>query len=61
MWSGEVISGFEVAEEVNRLSRGKPNNELLHSPLPVITAVGQIRKGKPIDPEVLKNGLIGRG
>lgn len=52
---GEAVSGFDVIEKVNALSRGQPNNELLHSQRAQITDAGQLRMGsyRP-PPEVLE-------
>eukprot|EP00195_Chlamydomonas_chlamydogama_P010277 CAMPEP_0202891464 /NCGR_PEP_ID=MMETSP1392-20130828/1511_1 /ASSEMBLY_ACC=CAM_ASM_000868 /TAXON_ID=225041 /ORGANISM="Chlamydomonas chlamydogama, Strain SAG 11-48b" /LENGTH=393 /DNA_ID=CAMNT_0049575217 /DNA_START=101 /DNA_END=1282 /DNA_ORIENTATION=+ len=42
---GECVSGFDVIDKVNQLSRGQPNNELLQSHRAVITDAGQLRRG----------------
>ncbi|KAG2487798.1 hypothetical protein HYH03_013642 [Edaphochlamys debaryana] len=42
---GEVVSGLEIAEAVNKLSKGRKNNELLQSTLAQIVDAGQYRKG----------------
>ncbi|KXZ52196.1 hypothetical protein GPECTOR_10g827 [Gonium pectorale] len=40
---GEVVEGFEVAEKVNALARGKPNNTAGPEEEAVITDCGQLR------------------
>lgn len=56
---GEAVSGFDVIEKVNALSRGQPNNELLHSQRAQITDAGQLRMGsyRP-PPEVLEGAQV---
>eukprot|EP00798_Chlamydomonas_sp_ICE-L_P003613 gene3613-13698_t len=41
---GEIVSGFETIDRINRLSYGAPNNEV-HNKVAEIKAVGQLRKG----------------
>ncbi|KAL6764763.1 cyclophilin-like domain-containing protein [Haematococcus lacustris] len=55
---GELVSGWEVAEAVNALSRGQRNNELLNSPDAVITDVGQLRQGTPLPADLIAKGLV---
>ncbi|KXZ46929.1 hypothetical protein GPECTOR_39g423 [Gonium pectorale] len=42
---GEIVSGIEVAEQVNHLAQGHQNNELLSSTAAQIVDAGQVRPG----------------
>ncbi|GFR52440.1 hypothetical protein Agub_g15014 [Astrephomene gubernaculifera] len=42
---GEIVSGIQVAERVNQLAKGRPNNELLQSKAAQIVDAGQTRPG----------------
>ena len=42
---GECVSGFDVIEAVNALSKGQKNNELIRSNRAQITDTGQLRRG----------------
>lgn len=55
---GEMVSGWETAVAINKLSQGQHNNEILGSRSAVITDVGQIRRGRPVPDEVIKAGLV---
>lgn len=47
---GECVSGFDVIEAVNALSRGRTKNELLDSRRAQIVETGQLRRGTYIPP-----------
>eukprot|EP00201_Polytomella_parva_P024185 CAMPEP_0175043418 /NCGR_PEP_ID=MMETSP0052_2-20121109/3178_1 /TAXON_ID=51329 ORGANISM="Polytomella parva, Strain SAG 63-3" /NCGR_SAMPLE_ID=MMETSP0052_2 /ASSEMBLY_ACC=CAM_ASM_000194 /LENGTH=490 /DNA_ID=CAMNT_0016306479 /DNA_START=707 /DNA_END=2179 /DNA_ORIENTATION=+ len=52
---GEVVSGFNVALEVNKLSKGLPNNELLNSKRAQIINCGVLRRGAVVESKGYKD------
>lgn len=52
---GEAVTGHDILEKVNLLSKGQKNNEMLNSNEAVIVDVGQIRRGTYIEKEEYKD------
>jgi peptidyl-prolyl isomerase D len=51
---GECVSGFDVIEKINALSKGQKNNELLSSNRAQVVETGQLRRGTYLPPPTSK-------
>lgn len=51
---GEMVSGWHVSVAINELSHGVEKNEVGGDSGAVITSAGQLRRGTPVDPAVLR-------
>lgn len=47
--AGELVTGWDVAVAVNKLSRGAKENEIGGDTGAVIVGAGQLRRGTPVD------------